>query len=33
MDFIRTNKADQKLLTTMCTEAIKAVCQMIFIGE
>ena len=32
MEFIRTNKSDPKLLTTMCTEAIQAVCQMIFLG-
>ena len=33
MEFVKENKADQALLTNMCKEAIKAVCQMIFLGE
>jgi len=33
MEFIRSNKADQKLLTEMCTEAIRAVCQMLFLDN
>jgi hypothetical protein len=32
IEFVKNNKADQKLLTKMCQEAIKAVCQMIFLG-
>jgi predicted unusual protein kinase regulating ubiquinone biosynthesis (AarF/ABC1/UbiB family) len=32
MDFIKHNKADRELLTKMCTGAIRAVCQMIFLG-
>lgn len=32
IQFVKNNKADQKLLTVMCQEAIKAVCQMIFLG-
>jgi predicted unusual protein kinase regulating ubiquinone biosynthesis (AarF/ABC1/UbiB family) len=33
MDFIKNNKADRELLTNMCTGAIRAVCQMIFLGK
>ena len=33
MEFIRTNKEDQKVLTEMCTGAIRAVCQMIFLDN
>jgi aarF domain-containing kinase len=33
MEFVKNNKADQKLLNHMCKEAIKAVCQMIFLGR
>jgi len=33
MEFVRENKADQKLLTNMCKEAVKAVCQMIFLDN
>jgi len=33
MEFVRNNKADQTLLTKMCIEAIKAVCQMIFLDN
>ncbi|KAG7339398.1 2-octaprenylphenol hydroxylase [Nitzschia inconspicua] len=33
MDFIKNNKADRELLTKMCTGAIRAVCQMIFIDN
>jgi len=33
MEFIRSNKADQKLMTEMCTEAIRAVCQMLFLDN
>jgi hypothetical protein len=32
MVFINNNKADRDLLTKMCTGAIRAVCQMIFLG-
>jgi aarF domain-containing kinase len=32
MDFIKHNKADRDMLTKMCTGAIQAVCQMIFLG-
>jgi len=32
-EFVRNNKGDQKLLTVMCQEAIKAVCQMIFLDN
>jgi len=33
IEFVKNNKADQKLLTKMCQEAIKAVCQMIFLDN
>lgn len=33
MDYIRTNRADRSLLSTMCEAAIKAVCQMIFLDN
>jgi len=33
MEFVKNNKADQKLLTVMCKEAVKAVCQMIFLDN
>jgi aarF domain-containing kinase len=32
MDFVRENKADRSLLSKMCEGAVKAVCQMIFLG-
>ena len=32
MEFVKNNKADQGLLTKMCKDAIRAVCQMIFLG-
>jgi aarF domain-containing kinase len=33
MEFIKNNKADRTLLSSMCAAAIGAVCQMIFLGE
>eukprot|EP00535_Pseudo-nitzschia_heimii_P013652 CAMPEP_0197197278 /NCGR_PEP_ID=MMETSP1423-20130617/32787_1 /TAXON_ID=476441 /ORGANISM="Pseudo-nitzschia heimii, Strain UNC1101" /LENGTH=663 /DNA_ID=CAMNT_0042651097 /DNA_START=217 /DNA_END=2204 /DNA_ORIENTATION=- len=32
-EFVKNNKADQTLLTNMCREAIRAVCQMIFLDN
>jgi len=33
MEFVKENKGDQKLLSNMCREAIKAICQMIFLDN
>jgi len=33
LEFVKTHRKDQKMLTVMCNEAIRAVCQMIFLGE
>lgn len=32
-EFVRNNRADQKLLTAMCKEAVRAICQMIFLDN